>query len=239
MIANPPFNAREWGRERLLDDPRWVYGVPPESNANFAWVQHFIHHLGPQGLAGFVLANGAMSSSSSGEGELRRAIVEDDLIDCMVALPAKLFYSTQIPVSLWFIARDKTDPRFRARTGETLFIDARELGSMVDRIHRELTADDVDRIVRTYHAWRGKTAAKDYADVPGFCRSVPLAELSANECTLVPGHYIGPSPGADTIPLGADFAERFAPIAREIEEHLDRSAELEAKIRRLLERLSR
>ncbi len=239
VLANPPFNAREWGRERLQDDPRWAYGLPPESNANFAWVQHFIHHLGPQGLAGFVLANGAMSSASAGEGELRRAIVEDDLIDCMVALPAKLFYSTQIPVSLWFIARDKADPRFRTRRGETLFIDARELGSMVDRIHRELTADDVDRIVRTYHVWRGKSAAADYADVPGFCRSVPLAELMTNECTLVPGHYVGPRPDADAAPLGADFSERFAPIAREIEEHLDRTAELEAKIRRLLERLSR
>jgi type I restriction enzyme M protein len=141
-----------------------------------------------------------MSSASAGEGELRRAIVEDDLIDCMVALPAKLFYSTQIPVSLWFIARDKADPRFRTRRGETLFIDARELGSMVDRIHRELTADDVDRIVRTYHVWRGKSAAADYADVPGFCRSVPLAELMTNECTLVPGHYVGPRPDADAAP---------------------------------------
>ena len=236
VLANPPFNAREWGRERLLRDPRWAYGLPPESNANFAWVQHFIHHLGPHGLAGFVLANGAMSSASAGEGEIRRAIVEDDLVDCMVALPPKLFYSTQIPVSLWFLARDKTDARFRKRSGETLFIDARELGSMVDRIHRELTDDDVDRIVRTYHSWRGDPDTPAYHDVPGFCRSVGLDELRSNGCTLVPGHYLGPSPGTCE-PVGADFRERFAPIAHEIGAHLDRAAELEKKIRALLRRL--
>jgi type I restriction enzyme M protein len=166
VLANPPFNCRDWGRERLLDDPRWRYGLPPEKSANFAWVQHFIHHLGPRGLAGFVLANGALSSVTAGEGEIRRAIVEDDLIDCMVALPGKLFYSTQIPVSLWFLARDKRDRRFRARAGESLFIDARGLGTMIDRIHRELTEADIEQLTRTYHAWRGDSRRSRPAGAP-------------------------------------------------------------------------
>ena len=155
VLANPPFNDSDWRGDLLRDDKRWRYGTPPKSNANFAWVQHFIHHLAPGGLAGFVLANGSMSSNQSGEGEIRKNIIEADLVDCMVALPGQLFYSTQIPVCLWFIARDKKNGRFRDRRGETLFIDARKLGTMIDRVHRELTDDDIRRIADTYHLWRG------------------------------------------------------------------------------------
>jgi len=152
VLANPPFNDSDWRGALLKDDKRWVYGVPPSGNANYAWVQHFIHHLAPTGLAGFVLANGSMSSNQSGEGEIRRAIVEADLVDCMVALPGQLFYSTQIPVCLWFLARNKKNGRFRDRRGETLFIDARKLGQLVDRTHRELSEADLARIAGTYHA---------------------------------------------------------------------------------------
>src|SRR2546421_7210069 len=155
VLANPPFNDSDWGGERLREDVRWKYGVPPASNANFAWVQHFIHHLSATGIAGFVLANGSMSSNQSGEGGIRKKIVEADLVDCMVALPGQLFYSTQIPVCLWFLTRNKKNGRFRDRRGETLFIDARKMGSMTDRVHRELTEADINRIASTYHAWRG------------------------------------------------------------------------------------
>jgi type I restriction enzyme M protein len=237
VLANPPFNCRDWGRERLLDDPRWRYGLPPEKSANFAWVQHFIHHLGPRGLAGFVLANGALSSVTAGEGEIRRAIVEDDLIDCMVALPGKLFYSTQIPVSLWFLARDKRDRRFRARAGESLFIDARGLGTMIDRIHRELTEADIEQLTRTYHAWRGDKGAGAYADVPGFCRAVSIAEVRAHGHMLVPGHFVGTS--AEEAAPAMSFVARFEPIASRLEAHLARARALEAEIRALLARLRR
>src|SRR5438874_9887074 len=155
ILANPHFNDSDWRGELLKEDKRWQYGVPPAGNANFAWVQHFIYHLAPTGLAGFVLANGSMSSNQSNEGEIRKNIIEADLVDCMVALPGQLFYSTQIPVCLWFIARDKRNQRFRDRRGETLFIDARKLGTLVDRVHRELTSEDVARIAGTYHSWRG------------------------------------------------------------------------------------
>ena len=155
VLANPPFNDSDWRGELLQDDKRWKYGMPPAGNANFAWVQHFIHHLAPTGIAGFVLANGSMCSNQSGEGEIRKNIIEADLVDCMVALPGQLFYSTQIPVCLWFLARNKKNGRFRDRRGQTLFIDARKLGTLIDRVHRELTDEDIAQIAGTYHAWRG------------------------------------------------------------------------------------
>ena len=155
ILANPPFNVSDWGGERLRDDKRWEYGVPPTGNANFAWVQHMAHHLAPNGAAGFVLANGSMSSNQSGEGEIRKGLIEAGLVDCMVALPGQLFYSTQIPACLWFLARDRRGGNHRDRRGEVLFIDARKLGRMVDRTHRELTEEDIARIADTYHAWRG------------------------------------------------------------------------------------
>jgi type I restriction enzyme M protein len=166
VLANPPFNDSDWRGDLLKDDQRWAFGTPPSGNANFAWVQHFIHHLAPTGLAGFVLANGSMSSNQSGEGEIRKAIVEADLVDCMVALPGQLFYSTQIPVCLWFLARTKKNGRFRDRRGETLFIDARKLGTLTDRVHRELTEEDIQKIAGTYHAWRGDPAPAGAGLVP-------------------------------------------------------------------------
>ena len=191
VLANPPFNDSDWRGELLRDDKRWVYGVPPAGNANFAWVQHFISHLAPTGIAGFVLANGSMSTNQSGEGEIRRNIVEADLVDCMVALPGQLFYSTQIPVCLWFLARDKRSGRFRDRRGETLFIDARALGTMVDRTHRELTDDDVARVAGAYHAWRGDPGAGEYVDEPGFCKTATLDEIRSHGHVLTPGRYVG------------------------------------------------
>jgi type I restriction enzyme M protein len=175
----------------LRNDKRWVFGTPPAGNANFAWVQHFIHHLAPTGTAGFVLANGSMSSNQSGEGEIRKAIVEADLVDCMVALPGQLFYATQIPVCLWFLTRDKRNGRFRDRRGETLLIDARKLGTMVDRVHRELTKADIAKIAGTYHAWRGDRDSGEYADVPGFCKSGSLEEIRKHSHVLTPGRYVG------------------------------------------------
>ena len=191
ILANPPFNVSEWHGELLRDDMRWAYGAPPTGNANFAWVQHFIHHLAPTGIAGFVLANGSMSTNQSGEGEIRKSIVEADMVDCMVALPGQLFYSTQIPVCLWFLARDKRNSGFRDRRGETLFIDARKLGSMTDRTHRELTDTDIAKVAGTYHAWRGDPDAAEYADVPGFCKAAKLDEIRGHGHVLTPGRYVG------------------------------------------------
>ena len=191
VLANPPFNVSDWGGEQLRDDVRWQFGVPSAGNANFAWVQHFVHHLAPHGTAGFVLANGSMSSNQSREGEIRTAIIEADLVDCMVALPGQLFYSTQIPVCLWFLARDKANSRFRDRRGETLFIDARRVGVMVDRTHRELTDDAIAQVAGTYHAWRGDPSAIGYTDVPGFCRSATTKEIRQHGGVLTPGRYVG------------------------------------------------
>jgi type I restriction enzyme M protein len=191
VLANPPFNDSDWRGELLKGDRRWVYGEPPASNANFAWVQHFIYHLAPTGIAGFVLANGSMSTNQSGEGEIRKAIIEDDLVDCMVALPGQLFYATQIPVCLWFIARDRRNGRFRDRRGETLFIDARKMGKLVDRTHRELTDDDMTKIAGTYHAWRGDEGADVYADIAGFCRVASIDEIRKHGHVLTPGRYVG------------------------------------------------
>ena len=215
VLANPPFNDSDWRGELLKDDKRWAYGVPPKGNANFAWVQHFIYHLAPSGLAGFVLANGSMSSAQSGEGEIRKNIIEADLVDCMVALPGQLFYSTQIPVCLWFLARTKKNGRFRNRRGETLFIDARKMGSMRDRVHRELTDEDIAKIAGTYHAWRGDKEEGDYDDVPGFCKSVTLEEIRKHGHVLTPGRYVGAAAVEDD---GEPFEEKMNRLTAELKE---------------------
>ena len=227
VLANPPFNDSDWGGERLRDDVRWKFGVPPPGNANFAWVQHFIHHLAPGGLAGFVLANGSMSSNTSGEGEIRKSIVKADLVDCMVALPGQLFYATQIPVCLWFIARDKKNGRFRDRHGQTLLIDARKLGTMVDRVHRELTPGDIGRIAGTYHAWRGDPKLGEYQDVPGFCKSAGIEDVREHGYVLTPGRYVGAEAVEDD---GEPFEDKMRRLTATLREQQAEAARLDAAI---------
>lgn len=195
ILANPPFNISNWGGKRLRDDKRWTFGTPPERNANFAWVQHIISHLAPNGVAGFVLANGSLSTNTSGEGEIRKNIIEADLVDCIVSMPGQLFLSTQIPVSLWFLSSNKKNgfglegQKLRDRSGEILFIDARQLGEMESRTHRILSDADIARIADTYHAWRGD--GDGYEDVPGFCKSASLEEVRQHSHVLTPGRYVG------------------------------------------------
>ncbi len=227
VLANPPFNDSDWRGELLKDDRRWVYGTPPAGNANFAWVQHFISHLAPGGMAGFVLANGSMSTSQSGEGDIRTNIVEADLVDCMVALPGQLFYSTQIPVCLWFLARDKGNGRFRDRRGETLFIDARKQGSLVDRTHRELSDEEIARISGVYHAWRGDEGAGEYADEPGFCRSATLDEIRGHGHVLTPGRYVG---AADAEEDDEPFEEKMRRLTATLREQVAEGQRLDALI---------
>jgi type I restriction enzyme M protein len=202
--------------------------VPPAGNANFAWVQHFIAHLAPDGLAGFVLANGSMSSNTSGEGEIRKQIIEGDLVDCMVALPGNLFYSTQIPVCLWFLARSKRNGRFRDRRGETLFIDARKLGVLIDRVHRDLTDDEIAQIAGTYHAWRGDTGTGEYADVPGFCKRATTDDIRSHGYVLTPGRYVGAAEvEEDDEPFEAKMERLTTTLAAQMAE----GAQLDAAIR--------
>lgn len=216
VLANPPFNISDWGGERLRDDVRWKYGIPPAGNANYAWLQHIIHHLAPYGTAGVVLANGSMSSNQTGEGEIRKAMLDSDVVDCMVALPGQLFYSTQIPACLWFLARDKSNGRagkehLRDRRGLVLFIDARKLGVMVDRARRELTDEDVNRIASVYHAWRGEKGAGEYIDLPGFCKSITLEEIQKHSHVLTPGRYVGAEEQEDD---GESFDEKMSRLSR-------------------------
>ena len=234
ILANPPFNISDWGGERLQDDKRWQYGAPPKGNANFAWVQHMAHHLSPTGTAGFVLANGSMSSNQSGEGEIRKSLIEADLVDCMVALPGQLFYSTPIPVCLWFLSRNRRGGKHRDRRGEVLFIDARKLGRMVDRTHRELTDDDIARIADTYHAWRGEEGAGDYADIPGLCKSATLEEVRKHGHVLTPGRYVGAAPQEDD---GEPFEEKMARLTAQWREQQAQAAKLDAAIEENLRRL--
>ena len=236
ILANPPFNVKDWGGDRLADDQRWQYGIPPKGNANFAWVQHIVHHLAPTGTAGFVLANGSMSSNQSGEGQIRKSLIKADLVDCMVALPGQLFYSTQIPACLWFLARERAGSgsggKLRDRRGEVLFIDARELGSMVDRTHRELTAADITRIADTYHRWRSE--ADGYEDVPGFCRSAPLEEVQRHDYVLTPGRYVGAPPAEDD---GEPFTDKMKRLVAELHEQQAGGAKLDAAITKNLKSL--
>jgi type I restriction enzyme M protein len=235
VLANPPFNDSDWFRKD--DDVRWQFGVPPKGNANFAWVQHFIYHLSPHGMAGFVLANGSMSSNQSGEGDIRRAIIEADLVDCMVALPGQLFYSTQIPVCLWFLAKNKNfDAKrgFRDRRKQTLFIDARKLGTLIDRVHRELTDADLQKIAITYHRWRGESGTPQYEDSAGLCKSATSTEIAAHGYVLTPGRYVGAEEVEDD---GDPFEEKMPRLVAELHTQFAQSANLEKAIKEALTRL--
>jgi type I restriction enzyme M protein len=231
-LANPPFNISDWGGDRLREDARWVYGVPPVGNANYAWLQHILWHLAPNGTAGVVLANGSMSSGQSGEDVIRRAMVEADVVDCMVALPGQLFYSTQIPACLWFLARSKKPGAgLRDRQGEVLFIDARKLGTLVDRTRRELSDEDISKIASTYHAWRGEKDAGIYADRSGFCKAATLKEIREHKHVLTPGRYIG---AAETEDNELSFVERFAALCETLEQQFAGAEQLTASIRERL-----
>lgn len=225
ILANPPFNISDWGGERLREDARWQYGIPPAGNANFAWLQHILHHLGPNGTAGVVLANGSMSSTQSGEGEIRRRMLEADVVDCMIALPGQLFYSTQIPACLWFLSRNKKNGRFRERTGEVLFIDARKLGYMVDRTRREFSDEDIQKIACAYHGWR---EGEGYADEPGFCKVATLDEIEKHGFVLTPGRYVS---AADVEGDATPFPKRFAELQATLEAQFAEAEHLTTSIR--------
>ena len=232
ILANPPFNISDWGGERLRDDVRWAYSAPPVGNANYAWLQHILHHLSPRGFAGVVLANGSMSSQQSGEGEIRKAMIEAGVVDCMVALPGQLFYSTQIPACLWILAKDRSNglvknSKLRDRRGEILFIDARNMGELVDRTRRELGADEVSRIAATYHAWRGEEDAGDYTDISGFCKVALLDEIRSHGYVLTPGRYVGTAAQEDD---SEPFTERMQRLVAQWRAQQAESAQLDAVI---------
>jgi type I restriction enzyme M protein len=225
VIANPPFNKHDWWDASLADDPRWKYGVPPTGNANFAWVQHFLYHLAPSGTAGFVLANGSLSSKTGGEGDIRRRLVQTDLVDAIVSLPSKLFFNTPIPVSLWFLSKNRQGNGHRQRRGEVLFIDARGLGEMVSRSLRKLSEDDISRISGVYHEWRNHDG--HYEDVPGFVKAASLDEIERNDFVLTPGRYVGTAEvETDDEPVD----QRIARLTKELYAEFDRGRALEDEV---------
>ncbi len=237
ILANPPFNISDWGGEQLVDDVRWKYGIPPAGNANYAWLQHMIYHLSPNGCAGIVLANGSLSSNTSNEGVIRKNLVEEDLVDVIIALPDKLFYSTGIPVSLWILNRNKSNnPSYRNRKNEILFIDARKLGELKDRRHRELSGEDIKKISETYHSWRKseKENEEKYQDITGFCKSVNIEEIKEHEYVLTPGRYVGIEEEEDD---GIPFEEKMENMTSELAELFSKSHHLEDEIRENLKRL--
>lgn len=239
ILANPPFNISDWGGERLRDDVRWAFGTPPAGNANYAWLQHIFHHLGSHGFAGVVLANGSMSSQQSGEGEIRKAMIEAGAVDCMVALPGQLFYSTQIPACLWILAKDRSNglvknSRLRDRRSEILFIDARNMGVLVDRTRRELTDQDIGKIAETYHAWRGENDAGEYVDVPGYCKAASLDEVRKHGYVLTPGRYVGAVVQEDD---GEPFEEKMRRLAVEWRKQRLEAVKLDALVETNLKNL--
>ena len=244
IMANPPFNLKQWrADDELTDDARWSgYEVPPTGNANYAWILQMVSKLSENGVAGFVLANGAMSTNTKGEGEIRRKLIENDLVDCMIALPGQLFYTTQIPVCLWFLTKNKkaqtitghSESNHRDRQGETLFIDARNMGSMIDRTHKELTNDDIAEIARTYHAWRGEAKDGEYQDQSGFCKAATLDDIKANDYVLTPGRYVGAAALEDD---GIPFEQKMAELTQTLYRQMDESAKLDAVIKGNLVRL--
>ncbi|MDC8803195.1 class I SAM-dependent DNA methyltransferase [Halomonas pacifica] len=239
VMANPPFNLKEWWHESLAEDARWKYGTPPKGNANFAWLQHMLHHLAPAGSLALLLANGSMSSNSSGEGEIRRRLIEEDLVECMVALPGQLFTNTQIPACIWFLTKDKSGGlspnkvKKRARRQEVLFIDARQLGYMKDRVLRDFTSEDIRKIADTFHAWqRGEEEfGTVYEDVPGFCKAATLEEIEKHDFVLTPGRYVGAPEQEDD---GEPFAEKMARLTAQLKAQFEESDRLEAEIKRNL-----
>ena len=231
ILANPPFNISDWGGNQLTDDVRWKFGIPPEGNANYAWLQHMIYHLAPNGSAAIVLANGSLSSNTSNEGEIRKNLLERDIVDAIVALPDKLFYSTGIPVSLWILNRNKDEnPKFRSRKHEFLFIDARQLGEMIDRRHRELKEEDIDKIAGTYHEWRNIDG--EYEDIKGFCKTAAIEDIRENEYVLTPGRYVGIEDEEDD---GIPFDEKMENMTSELAVLFAKSRQLEEEIRKNLE----
>lgn len=229
-MANPPFNIKDWGGDKLQDDVRWQYGIPPEGNANYAWVQHMISKLAPAGTAGFVLANGSMSSNSGGEGGIRKNLIENDLVECIVTLPGQLFYSTQIPVCLWFVSKNKVKTGKRERNNKILFIDARNLGFMADRTHKEFSDEDIQKVAGTFHAWRG-TNEQEYTDELGFCKEATVEEVRNNDHILTPGRYVGLAEQEDD---GEPFEEKMTRLTSELSEQFAKSKELEEQIRKAL-----
>lgn len=241
ILANPPFNISDWGGDRLAEDLRWAYGIPPKGNANFAWIQHIIHHLAPRGHAGVVLANGSMSSQTSGEGEIRKRLIEEDRVDCMVALPGQLFYSTQIPVCLWVLSRDKSANGLRDRRGEVLFIDARNMGHMVDRVRREFSDDAIEKIAGTYRRWRSKPETinekewQAYEDQPGFCKSEGLETIRKYDYVLTPGRYVG---AAEAVDGRVPFEEKFDELKSSLEKEFSQSKDLEKLVKAQLRKVN-
>jgi type I restriction enzyme M protein len=235
VLANPPFNISDWGGEHLRNDVRWAFGVPPVGNANFAWLQHILWHLAPSGRAGVVLANGSMSSQQSGEGQIRKTMVEGDVVECMVALPGQLFYATQIPVCLWILSKNKAPRGLTDRRKQVLFIDARKLGQLEDRVHRFLSDHepdgDVQRIARTFHAWRGQKEAGTYEDIPGFCKSSTFDEIASHDFVLTPGRYVG---AEDVEQDDEPFDEKMKRLTAKLEQQFAEGAKLEKEIRKNL-----
>ncbi len=227
ILANPPFNISDWGGERLRDDVRWKYGVPPVGNANYAWIEHMVHHLAPTGIAGFVMANGSLSSNTSGEGEIRKRLIEVGLVDCIVALPPQLFYTTQIPAALWFVSRDRHDHKFRDRHDEILFIDARKMGTMISRKNLELMEEDIKKITDVYHAWRTKNIK--YENVKGICKAAKIAEVEKNGFVLTPGRYVGTDVVEESNEI---FEEKMNRITKDLSDQFMLSKELEERIKK-------
>jgi type I restriction enzyme M protein len=239
IMANPPFNQKQWRADNeLTDDPRWSgYTAPPTGNANYAWILHMLSKLSESGTAGFVLANGSMSSNTSGEGTIRQEIIDNDHVDCMIALPGQLFFTTQIPVCLWFLTKNKREDKargYRDRQGETLFIDARQMGSMASRIHKEFTDDDLGKIASTYHAWRGEEKDGEYEDVAGYSKAASLDEVKANDYVLTPGRYVG---AADIEDDGIPFEEKMHGLSQTLYGQMNEAGALDVTIRKNLEAL--
>lgn len=239
VLANPPFNVKEWSGEQLKDDPRWKYGIPPERNANFAWLQHIIHHLTPNGFAGIVLANGSMSSNTDTEGSIRKALIQNNIIDCMVALPSQLFFGTQIPACLWILAKNRANGKsggvaLRNRKGEILFIDARQFGSMISRTQCAFSREDIDRIAGTYHAWRGQHTAGIYQDIAGFCRTTTIEEIAKHNYVLTPGRYVGTE--SEEEKGDESFEGKMQKLVETLYEQMDKAEKLASQIQRNLEK---